>query len=34
MNYLCPGIKAFFSYAQPMLVGIATLLKRQTVVPA
>ncbi|MHA6313720.1 anaerobic sulfatase maturase [Pantoea sp. USHLN298] len=34
MNYLCPGIKAFFSYAQPMLVGIATLLKRQTVEPA
>jgi uncharacterized protein len=34
MNYLCPGIKAFFSYAQPILVGIGTLLKRQTVEPA
>lgn len=31
LNYLCPGIKAFFHYAQPMLVGIATLLKRQPV---
>ncbi|WP_428944164.1 anaerobic sulfatase maturase [Pantoea sp. FN060301] len=28
LNYLCPGIKAFFHYAQPMLVGIATLLQR------
>lgn len=31
MNYLCPGIKAFFAYAQPMLIGIATLLQRQPV---
>lgn len=30
MNYLCPGIKAFFDYAQPILVGIGTLLKRQS----
>lgn len=29
LNYLCPGIKAFFSYAQPILVGIATLLERE-----
>jgi uncharacterized protein len=28
LNYLCPGIKAFFNYAEPILVGIATLLKR------
>jgi uncharacterized protein len=34
MNYLCPGIKAFFDYAQPILVGIATLLQRKTVEPA
>ncbi|ORM72134.1 anaerobic sulfatase maturase [Pantoea rwandensis] len=34
MNYLCPGITAFFDYAQPILVGIATLLNRQTVEPA
>lgn len=30
MNYLCPGIKAFFHYAQPILVGIGTILKRQS----
>ncbi|WP_434641900.1 anaerobic sulfatase maturase [Klebsiella sp. I138] len=29
LNYLCPGIRAFFNYAQPILVGIATLLKRE-----
>ncbi|MRS18725.1 anaerobic sulfatase maturase [Enterobacteriaceae bacterium RIT692] len=34
MNYLCPGIKAFFDYAQPILVGIATLLQPKTVEPA
>lgn len=28
LNYLCPGIKAFFNYAEPILVGIATLVKR------
>ena len=28
LNYLCPGIKAFFNYAEPILVGITTLLKR------
>lgn len=31
LNYLCPGIKAFFDYAQPILVGIATLLQQQPV---
>lgn len=30
LNYLCPGIRAFFDYASPILAGIATLLKRQT----
>lgn len=30
LNYLCPGIKAFFNYAEPILVGIATLLKRDS----
>jgi uncharacterized protein len=34
MNYLCPGIKAFLDYAQPILVGIATLLQPKTVEPA
>ncbi|MFT4270296.1 MAG: anaerobic sulfatase maturase [Pantoea sp.] len=29
LNYLCPGIKAFFDYAQPILVGIATLIQQQ-----
>jgi len=28
LNYLCPGIKAFFNYAEPILVGLATLVKR------
>ena len=28
LNYLCPGIKTFFNYAEPILVGLATLLKR------
>ncbi|EHD2249681.1 anaerobic sulfatase maturase [Vibrio vulnificus] len=27
LNYLCPGIKAFFDYALPMLVGITQILK-------
>lgn len=31
LNYLCPGIKAFFNYAHPILVGIATLIQRQQV---
>jgi uncharacterized protein len=31
LNYLCPGIKAFFNYSQPMLVGLATLLQRKPV---
>lgn len=29
LNYLCPGIKAFFDYAQPIVVGIATILQGQ-----
>lgn len=29
LNYLCPGIKAFFDFSQPILVGIATLLQPQ-----
>ncbi|WP_349922126.1 anaerobic sulfatase maturase [Aeromonas veronii] len=29
LNYLCPGIKAFFDYAQPIVVGIATILQNQ-----
>ncbi len=28
LNYLCPGIKAFFNYAEPILAGIVTLVKR------
>lgn len=31
LNYLCPGIKAFFNYSHPMLVGIATLLQPKPV---
>ncbi|PWW07772.1 anaerobic sulfatase maturase [Mangrovibacter plantisponsor] len=27
LNYLCPGIKAFFDYSAPILAGIAVLLK-------
>jgi uncharacterized protein len=26
LNYLCPGIKAFFDYAAPIFVGISTLI--------
>jgi uncharacterized protein len=29
LNYLCPGIKAFFDFAQPMVVGIATILQNE-----
>ena len=29
LNYLCPGIKAFFDYAQPIVVGIVTILQGQ-----
>ncbi|HCT4437356.1 TPA: anaerobic sulfatase maturase [Klebsiella aerogenes] len=28
LNYLCPGIKTFFNYAEPILAGIVTLVKR------
>ncbi|MGL4474986.1 MAG: anaerobic sulfatase maturase [Shewanella sp.] len=28
VNYLCPGISAFFNYASPMLYGIAALLQQ------
>jgi uncharacterized protein len=28
LNYLCPGIKAFFNYAEPILAGIVTLATR------
>ncbi|CAM2962518.1 hypothetical protein VIDI103191_11225 [Vibrio diazotrophicus] len=26
LNYLCPGIKAFFDYSLPILTGISVLL--------
>ena len=29
LNYLCPGIKAFFNYVHPILLGIASLLQPQ-----
>ncbi len=28
LNYLCPGIKAFFNYAEPILVGISQMLQQ------
>ncbi|OED44953.1 anaerobic sulfatase maturase [Endozoicomonas sp. (ex Bugula neritina AB1)] len=28
LNYLCPGIKAFFHYAEPILAGIASYLQQ------
>ena len=30
LNYLCSGFKAFYAYAQPMLVGLAHLLQSGT----
>lgn len=29
LNYLCSGLKAFYEYASPILVGIATMIQQQ-----
>ena len=29
LNYLCPGIKAFFDYSLPMLTGLSVLLQQE-----